>query len=105
MARAIQQVTDELAAIGLLTELKAKKKGRKVQFYQKTTWDDLTDDAKNEAERLQIPRSVFEWALSWPRHCMIFSRRILGHSVSRAQCNLLASGGTHTHTPQACERR
>ena len=31
-----------------------------MQFYRKESWDDLTDGAKNEAERLQIPRSVFK---------------------------------------------
>ena len=61
MSKAIKQVTDDLAAVGLLKEVKdAKKKGRRVQFYRKTTWDELTDDAKSEAERIQIPRSVFE---------------------------------------------
>ena len=57
----IRQVAEELAEIGLLKEDKdARKRGRKVQFYQKVTWDDLTEGAKNEADRLQIPRSVFE---------------------------------------------
>ena len=61
MAKAIKQVTEDLAEVDLLKEDKdSKKKGRRVQFYRKTTWDDLTDDAKSEAERLQIPRSVFE---------------------------------------------
>ena len=60
MAKAIKQVTDDLAEVGLLKEDKErKKKSRRVQFYQKPTWDELTDDAKSEAERLQIPRSVF----------------------------------------------
>jgi predicted transcriptional regulator len=55
------KAADELAEVGLLKEDKdSKKKGRRVQFYQKVTWDELTDDAKNEADRLQIPRSVFE---------------------------------------------
>ena len=58
---AIRQAADELAEVGLLKEDKdSKKKGRRVQFYRKVSWDELTDDAKNEADRLQIPRSVFE---------------------------------------------
>ncbi len=58
---AIRQAADELAEVGLLREDRdSKKRGRRVQFYRKVSWDDLTDDAKKEAERLQIPRSVFE---------------------------------------------
>ena len=52
---------EQLAEVGLLKEDKSsKKKGRFVQFYKKVGWDHLTDDAKSEAERLQIPRSSFE---------------------------------------------
>ena len=52
---------DELAEVGLLREDKDSiRRGHGVQFYRKESWDDLTDGAKNEAERLQIPRSVFE---------------------------------------------
>ena len=61
MASAIREAIDELAEVGLLKEDKdAKKKGRRVQFYRKVSWGELTDDAKNEADRLQIPRSVFD---------------------------------------------
>ena len=61
MAGAVRQAADELAEVGLLKEDKdSKKKGRRVQFYRKVSWDELTDAAKSEAERLQIPRSVFE---------------------------------------------
>ena len=61
LAGAIRQATEELAEIGLLQEDKdATKKGRKVQFYRKMSWDELTESNKNEAERLQIPRSVFD---------------------------------------------
>ena len=61
LAGAIKQAADELAEVGLLKEDRdAKKKGRRVQFYQKVTWEELTEGAKNEADRLQIPRSVFD---------------------------------------------
>ena len=58
---AIKQATDELAEVCLLEEYRnAKKRSRRVQFYWKVTWDRLAEDAKNEADRLQIPRSIFE---------------------------------------------
>ena len=61
LASVVKQATEELAEVGLLNEDKdSKKRGRKVQFYRKSPWDELTDAAKSEAERLQIPRSVFE---------------------------------------------
>ena len=61
MASAIKQAADELAEVGLLKAVTdAKKPGRSVQFYQKVTWGELTEGAKNEADRLQIPRSVFD---------------------------------------------
>ena len=61
LASAIRQATDELAEVGLLKQDSGStKRGRRVQFYRKVTWDDLTDDAKNETERLQIPRSIFD---------------------------------------------
>jgi len=61
LAGAVGQPADELVEVGLLREDKdSERRGRRVQFYRKVSWDDLTDDAKNEAERLQIPRSVFE---------------------------------------------
>ena len=61
MAGAVRQAADELAEVGLLKEDKdSKRRGRKVQFYRKQVCDELTDGAKNEADRLQIPRSVFE---------------------------------------------
>ena len=41
-------------------DLGPTKKGRRVQFYRKITWDELTEDAKKEAERLRIPRNVFD---------------------------------------------
>ena len=51
----------ELAEIGLLNESRdTRRRGRKVQIYRKSSWEELTDAAKSEAERLQIPRSVFE---------------------------------------------
>ena len=61
LGNAIKQAADELAEVGLLKEDRdAKKRGRRVQFYRKVTWGDLTEDAKNEAARLQVPRSVFD---------------------------------------------
>ena len=58
---AIKEATEQLAEVGLLKEDKdSKKRGRFVQFYKKVGWDHLSDDAKREAERLQIPRSSFE---------------------------------------------
>ena len=61
LAGVIKQAAEELADVGLLKEDKdIRKRGRKVQFYRKLSWDDLTSGAKSEAERLQIPRSVFE---------------------------------------------
>ena len=61
LAGAIRQAANELAEVGLLKEDRdAKKRGRRVQFYQKVTWGELTEGAKNEADRLQIPRSVFD---------------------------------------------
>ena len=58
---AIKEATEQLAEVGLLKEDKdSKKRGCFVQFYKKVSWDHLTDDAKSEAERLQIPRSSFE---------------------------------------------
>ena len=61
MADVVNQAAKELAEVGLLNEDKdSRKRGRKVQFYRKSPWDELTDAAKSEAERLQIPRSVFE---------------------------------------------
>ena len=61
LASAIRQAADELAEVGLLKEDKdSKKRGRRVQFYRKVSWDEMTDDAKSETNRLQIPRSIFE---------------------------------------------
>jgi hypothetical protein len=61
LGNAIRQAADELAEVGLLKEdREAKKRGRRVQFYRKVTWGDLTEDAKNEAARLQVPRSAFD---------------------------------------------
>ena len=61
LAGVVKQAAEELAEVGLLKEDKdTRKRGRKVQFYRKVSWDELTDAAKSEAERLQIPRSVFE---------------------------------------------
>ena len=62
LASAIRLATDELAEIGLLQEHKDDQKrfGRRVGCYRKMSWDAMTEDAKNEAKRLQIPRSVFD---------------------------------------------
>ena len=38
----------------------SRKRGRRVEFYRKSSWDELSDGAKSIAEQLQIPRSVFE---------------------------------------------
>ena len=58
----IKQAAEELADVGLLQENRESKmrKGRKVQSYRKATWDEMTDDAKSETNRLQIPRSMFD---------------------------------------------
>ena len=57
----VKQAAKELAEIGLLNEDRdSRRRGRKVQIYRKSPWEELTDAAKSEAERLQIPRSVFE---------------------------------------------
>jgi len=61
LADVVNRAAEELAEVGLLSEIKdSTRKGRKVQFYRKSPWEELTDAAKSEAERLQIPRSVFE---------------------------------------------
>ena len=61
LASTIKQVADELAEIGLLQkDNNSKKKGRRMKFYRKGSWDAMTEDAKNETARLQIPRSVFD---------------------------------------------
>ena len=61
LASTIKDAAEELAEVGLLKEMTdAKNRGRKVQFYRKVPWDELAEDAKSEASRLQIPRSVFE---------------------------------------------
>ena len=62
LADVVNRAAEELAEVGLLNEIKdsRRKQGRKVQFYRKSPWEELTDAAKSEAERLQIPRSVFE---------------------------------------------
>ena len=61
LADVVNRAAEELAEVGLLSEIKdSRKRGRKVQFYRKSPWEELTDAAKSEAERLQIPRSVFE---------------------------------------------
>ena len=61
LASTIKKATEQLAEVGLLKEDKSsKKKGRFVQLYTRVGWDHLSDDAKREAERLQIPRSSFE---------------------------------------------
>ena len=61
LAKPVRQAAEELAEVGLLNEDKdLRKRGRKVQFYRKSPWEELTDAGKSEAERLQIPRSVFE---------------------------------------------
>ena len=61
LAGVVKQAAEELAEVGLLKEDKGtRKRGRKMQFYRKSSWDELTSEAKSEAERLQIPRSVFE---------------------------------------------
>ena len=62
LAGVVKQAAEELAEVGLLNEDKdsRKKRGRRVQFYRKSSWDELSDNAKSIAEQLQIPRSVFE---------------------------------------------
>ena len=62
LSSVIKQADEELADVGLLQENRESKmrKGRKVQYYRKATWDEMTDDAKSETNRLQIPRSIFE---------------------------------------------
>ena len=62
LSSVIKQAAEELADVGLLQENSESKrrKGRKVQSYRKATWDEMTDDAKSETNRLQIPRSIFE---------------------------------------------
>ena len=62
LATVVKEAAEELADKGLLMENEEKKgkPGRKVQSYKKATWDEMTDDAKSETNRLQIPRSIFE---------------------------------------------
>ena len=61
LAGDIKEATEQLAEVGLLKEDKdSKKKGRRVHYYKKVSWDVLTEEAKSEADRLQIPRTVFE---------------------------------------------
>ena len=69
LASAITEATEQLAEVGLLKEDKDTKKKsefytkvsrRRVQFYKKVSWEELNEDAKSEAARLQIPRSTFE---------------------------------------------
>ena len=51
----------EHTEVGLLNEDKdSRKRGSRVQFYRKSSWDELSDGAKSIAEQLQIPRSVIE---------------------------------------------
>ena len=60
LAGAVRQAADELAEVGLLREDKDSiRRGRRVQIYRKVPWDELTDDAQNEAVRLQIPLRIF----------------------------------------------
>ena len=61
LAGDVKEATEQLAEVGLLKEDKdSKKKGRRVHYYKKVSWDVLTEEAKSEADRLQIPRTVFE---------------------------------------------
>ena len=60
LAGTIRQAAEELAEVGLLREDKESiRRGRRVQIYRKVPWDELTDDAQNEAVRLQIPLRIF----------------------------------------------
>ena len=63
LAQAIKTAAEDLADAGLLRqEGEASKRGRKVLPCRKVTWDEVTghDGAREEAERLQIPRCSFE---------------------------------------------
>ena len=62
LSLAIQKGAEELATAGLvhLVECGAKKKGRKVLSYRKASWGELSEPAKEAAEKLHIPRCAFE---------------------------------------------